>query len=53
MMTAGGGKLYGCKLAVEMFMLDREDFADDLEDIITVGEMFELAEGDNTQIIFV
>ncbi len=53
MFTAGGGKLYACKLAAEMFKLDEEDFIDDIEGIITVGDMFELAEGENTQIIFV
>lgn len=53
MIVAGGGKLYGCKLAVDMFHLTREDFIDDLEDIITVGDMYALAEGDATQIIFV
>lgn len=53
MFTAGGGKLYACRLAVEMFKLSRDDFTEELENIITVGEMFELAEGSNTQIIFV
>lgn len=53
MIVAGGGKLYGCKLAVEMFKLKREDFVDDLVDIITVGEMFELASGDRCHILFV
>jgi len=53
MFMAGGGKLYGCQLAVEMFKLNKEDFVEGLEGIITVGEMFELAEGDNTQIVFV
>ncbi len=53
MISAAGGKIYGCKLAVDMFKLKREDFIDDLEDIITVGEMFDLASGDNTQIVFV
>lgn len=53
MIVAGGGKLYGCQLAVEMFKLNREDFIDDLEDIITVGDMYALAEGDATQIIFI
>ncbi|MBX2819908.1 MAG: DsrE/DsrF/DrsH-like family protein [Rhodothermaceae bacterium] len=53
MFMAGGGKLYGCQLAVEMFKLNEEDFVDDLEGIITVGDMFELAEGENTQIVFV
>ena len=53
MFAAGGGKLYGCQFAVEMFKLTKEDFIDDLEGIITVGDMFELAEGENTQIVFV
>ena len=53
MFIAGGGKLYGCKLAVEMFKLTEDDFIDDLEGVITVGDMFELAEGENSQIIFV
>ncbi len=53
MITAGGGKIYGCLLAVEMFKLTREDFIDDLEAIITVGDMYALADGDRTQIIFI
>lgn len=53
MIVAGGGKLYGCLLAVEMFKLEREDFVDDLDSIITVGDMFALADGDNSHIIFV
>ncbi|HMB92201.1 MAG TPA: DsrE/DsrF/DrsH-like family protein [Rhodothermales bacterium] len=53
MIVAGGGKIYGCLLAVEMFKLSREDFIDDLEDIITVGDMYALAEGEGTQIIFI
>ncbi len=53
MIVAGGGKLYGCLLAVEMFKLKREDLVDDLDSIITVGDMFGLANGDNSHIIFV
>ncbi len=53
MIVAGGGKLYGCQLAVEMFKLKKEDFVDDLEGIITVGDMFALAEGEDSHIIFV
>lgn len=53
MIVAGGGKLYGCKLAVDMFKMEREDFVDDLEDIITVGDMYALAAGEGTQIIFI
>ncbi len=53
MIVAGGGKLHGCQLAVEMFKLEREDFVDDLEDIITVGDMFALASGEDSHILFV
>jgi peroxiredoxin family protein len=53
MIVAGGGKLYGCKLAIDMFKLQREDLIDDLEDIITVGDFYNLAGGERTHIIFV
>ena len=53
MITAGGGKLYGCKLAADMFHLEREDFIDDIEGIITVGDFYNLADGDRTHIIFI
>jgi len=46
MFVFGCGKIYGCKLEVNMFHLQREDFIDDQEGIITVGEMYELATGD-------
>jgi len=45
-----GGKLYACKASVDMFGLAREDFVDDLEGIITVGEFYGLAAGG--QIVF-
>jgi len=45
-----GGKLYACKASVDMFGLGREDFVDDLEGIITVGEFYGLAAGG--QIVF-
>jgi len=45
-----GGQLYACKASVDMFGLSREDFVDDLEGIITVGEFYGLAAGG--QIVF-
>lgn len=50
---ASGGEIYACKLAVEMFKLSEDDFIDELQGIITVGEMYALAEGEGTQIIFI
>ena len=46
---AGVG-LYGCKASVEMFGLTKDDFVDQVEQVITVGEFYELAAGG--QIIF-
>ncbi len=52
MFTAGGGEVYACKLAVEMFGLKKEDLWDDVQGILTVGEFYEMCDGDRTQIIF-
>jgi peroxiredoxin family protein len=45
-----GGGLYACKASVDMFELTEDDFIDQVEDIITVGEFYEKAAGG--QIIF-
>ena len=52
MITAGGGEIYACKLAADMFKLEMEDLTEHVKDIITIGEFYELAGGENTQIIF-
>ena len=49
---AGGGEIYACKLAVDMFKLKKEDLSDEVSDIITIGEFYEMCDGDRTQIIF-
>jgi peroxiredoxin family protein len=53
MIVAGGGEIYGCKLAVDMFKLDEDEFIDDLAGVITVGDMYALAEGEGAQIVFI
>jgi len=52
MITAGGGEIYACKMAADMFKLKKEDLWDEVIDIITIGDFYGLAGGDNTQIIF-
>ena len=52
LITAGGGEIYACKLAVEMFGLKKEDFSEHVKEIITIGRFYELAAGEGTQIIF-
>lgn len=51
MISAGGGKIYACKLAADMFHLSEEDFCDELNGIISVGEMYELTGG--AQMVFI
>jgi peroxiredoxin family protein len=50
--VAGGGNLYACKLAADMFKLKKEDLSEHVAGIITVGEFYELAGGEGSQIIF-
>ncbi len=50
MIADAGAKLYACKATVDMFGLERGDFIDDIEGIITVGEFYEMAGGG--EIIF-
>lgn len=45
-----GAGLYACKASVDMFGLTKEDFIEQVNDIITVGEFYGLAAGG--QIIF-
>jgi peroxiredoxin family protein len=52
MITAGGGEIYACKMATDMFKLKKEDLIDHVKDIITVGDFYGLATGEGTQIIF-
>jgi peroxiredoxin family protein len=53
MIDAGGGEIYACKLAADMFHIKQEDLLDEVKGIITVGDMYALAEGEGTQIIFI
>src|SRR6056297_2466312 len=52
MITAGGGEIFACKLAVDMFKLKKEDLSEHVSDILTVGEFYEKASGEDAQIIF-
>lgn len=50
--TAGGGKVYACHLAMDMFKLKKEDLTEHVSGILTVGEFYELAAGEGSHIIF-
>lgn len=53
MIDASGGEIYACKLAADMFHLRQDDFVPEVKGIITVGDMYALADGDGSQIIFI
>lgn len=50
---ASGGKVFACKLAMEMFKLDKEDLWEEVDGVLTVGDFYNRAQGDGTQIIFI
>ena len=52
LITAGGGKIYACKTALDMFKLKKEDLSDHVSGILTIGEFYEHAAGEGSQIIF-
>jgi len=45
-----GAGLYACKASVDMFDMTKDDFVEQVQDIITIGDFYDLAAGG--QIIF-
>ena len=52
MVTAGGGEIYACKLAMDMFKLEKEHLSEQVKDVLTIGDFYGMCGGENTQIIF-
>ena len=50
MISDTGAGLYACKASVDLFGLEKNDFIPQVQDIITVGEFYDIAAGG--QIIF-
>jgi peroxiredoxin family protein len=50
MIAESGAGLYACKASVDLFGLGEDDFIDEVDEVITVGEFYGLAAGG--QIIF-
>lgn len=50
MIHDAGAKMYACRATVDMFHLTKDDFCEQVEDVINVGTFYELAGGG--QIIF-
>ncbi len=45
MIADTGAGMYACKASVDLFGLEKNDFIDQVQDIITVGEFYERAAG--------
>jgi peroxiredoxin family protein len=52
LITAGGGRIFACKLAMDMFKLKEEDLSEHVSGVLTVGEFYEYSAGEGSQIIF-
>jgi peroxiredoxin family protein len=52
MITAGGGEIYACKLAMDMFKLEKKDLSDHVSAVLTIGDFYAIAGGEGSQIIF-
>ncbi|MGB0837139.1 MAG: DsrE/DsrF/DrsH-like family protein [Flavobacteriaceae bacterium] len=52
-LSASGAKLWACKLAIDMFHLKEEDLIEDLDGVLTIGDFYNRAQGEGTQILFI
>jgi peroxiredoxin family protein len=49
---ASGGKIFVCKLAMDMFHMKKEDLWEGVDEILTVGDFYARCAGENTQVLF-
>jgi peroxiredoxin family protein len=42
LITAGGGKILACKLAMDMLELTKDDLNLEVKDVITIGNLYEI-----------
>ncbi len=50
---ASGGKVFACKLAMEMFKLKREDLWEEVDEVLTVGDFYNRAQEEGAQMLFI
>ncbi|MCB0707101.1 MAG: DsrE/DsrF/DrsH-like family protein [Saprospiraceae bacterium] len=52
-LSDSGVKLWACKLAMDMFHLEKEALVDEVDEVITVGDFYARAQGDGTHLLFI
>jgi len=49
--SAAGGKMYGCKMSMDMMKLGKDDLIDEIDEVVGAMELMEMTEG--AQILFI
>jgi len=52
LISDSGGKIYGCKLAMDMFKVKKDDLWERVDGVLTVGQFYEHAAGAGSHILF-
>ncbi len=52
-LSDSGCKLWACKLAVDMFHLEKEDLIEQVEGILTIGDFYNRADQEGVQLLFI
>ncbi len=50
-LDASGAELYACKMAMDMFKLQKDDLVPEVKDVLTAMDFWELADG--AQVVFI
>jgi len=52
-LSDSGCKLWGCKLAIDMFHLKETDLIDELDGILTIGDFYSRADQEGCHLLFI
>ncbi len=53
MIHLSGGKIWACKLAIDMFKLKDSDLVDYLDGVLTIGDFYTRSAGEGTHVVFI
>ena len=53
LISDSGGKIYACKLAMDMFDLTQKDLWDRTDGVLTVGDFYKQGNGEGTHMLFI
>ncbi len=53
MIHLSGGKIWACKLAIDMFKLKETDLVDYMDGVLTIGDFYARSAGEGTHVVFI